>query len=813
MLYDRIFVTLFNSVFETTGTRHQTTFTEFCEMLKVPQVVNITKDEYDKLSPDEQKKTKYGNCYCPAVFDGDIRKGAVNAVGYMIALDADHPTATLIDDMKSTFKDVKMFEHTTFSSREDKPRNRFLIALSRSVSADEYKAIAQEIAKKVNCDFDKACFHINQPILFPRVLKDVPYHCEEWGSNPLDVDMLLETGSDDAKHLLRGCVTALDDSRSTLSDADVSCRGGKISDAEEVRCEVDTGSVPEPYGLIQAWCEAHPIKSVMEEELKEIYEPTDTENRYKFRGADSSPGVVIDVEKNIVTSFHNHDPASGKSYNSFDLYRIHKYGHLDKDCAKGTPKNELPSFKAMMKHIKKDKKAKELLAKYIEKHKPKKAPETVKIMKMLQRTNKGEIKSSVANVSTILLNDPNLKGIYYNSFFGQYEVGSPLPWESGKKYPHPYNDHDRNATISYISKEYEVEVRSCFDTALSEIVFSRAVNPLQQYFEELKWDGTGRVESLLTTYFGCEDSEYTRAAIRTTLIGAVRRVFEPGCKFETVLLILGNQGCGTSTFVSKLGMNYFTDSIRLQDIISKTAAEKLRGVMIVELGEMAGYSKTEEATFKSFISCVDDQYREPYAKCKSSHPRTNIFIGTSNRTTGLLTDETGNRRFLPVYTTDNHTLNSWDMTKEDVDQIWAEAYNMYRSGESTEMPKHLMDEIKKKQDGAVVEDDRAQFISQYLDVMLPEDWYDMDIMKRRDYINHEGAYCGEPYEGTMRRNYVCVAEICTELFKLDKVDVTPKLSKDIALMLRKLGWTEYPYNNSRKKIRGYGIPTTFCRPA
>ena len=152
MLYDRIFVTLFNSVFETTGTRHQTTFTEFCEMLKVPQVVNITKDEYDKLSPDEQKKTKYGNCYCPAVFDGDIRKGAVNAVGYMIALDADHPTATLIDDMKSTFKDVKMFEHTTISSREDKPRNRFLIALSRSVSADEYKAIAQEIAKKVNCD-------------------------------------------------------------------------------------------------------------------------------------------------------------------------------------------------------------------------------------------------------------------------------------------------------------------------------------------------------------------------------------------------------------------------------------------------------------------------------------------------------------------------------------------------------------------------------------------------------------------------------------------------------------------------------------
>lgn len=788
MLYDRIFVTLFNSVFKTTGTRHQTTFADFCEMLKVPQAVNITKDEYDKLSPDEQKKTKYGNCYCPAVFDGDVRKGAVNAVGYMIALDADHPTATLTDDMKATFEDVRMFEHTTFSSREGTPRNRFLIALSRPVNADEYKAITQEIARRVKCDFDKACFHINQPILFPRVLKDVPYHYEEWGSAPLDVDELLRIGKDKMPE-----PEAINESQ---NDTD-----GNAETKEEKH-----------YGLIQAWCEAHPIKSVMENELKEIYEPTGTENRYKFRGADSSPGVVIDVEKNIVTSFHNHDPASGKTYNSFDLYRIHKYGHLDKECAKGTPKSELPSFVAMMKHIKKDKKAKELLAKYIEKHKPKKAPETVKIMKMLQRTNKGEIKSSVANVSMILLNDANLKGIYYNSFFGQYEVGSPLPWESGKKYPHPYNDHDRNATVSYISKEYEVEVRSCFDTALSEIVFSRAVNPLQEYFEGLKWDGTGRVESLLTTYFGCEDSEYTRAAIRTTLIGAVRRVFEPGCKFETVLLILGNQGCGKSTFVSKLGMNYFTDSIRLQDIISKTAAEKLRGVMIVELGEMAGYSKAEEGSIKSFISCVDDQYREPYAKCKSSHPRTNIFIGTSNRTTGLLTDETGNRRFLPVYTTDDHTLNSWDLTKEDVDQIWAEAYNMYRSGESTEMPKHLMDEIKKKQDGAIIEDDRTPFVKNYLDIILPDDWYDLSIEERINYINHEGAYTGKPYEGTMRRNYVCVAEIGLELFKLKKVDIN-RVSKDIKLILKNLGWEVYNSNGGRKRIPGYDTPTAFCRPS
>ena len=121
---------------------------------------------------------------------------------------------------------------------------------------------------------------------------------------------------------------------------------------------------------------------------------------------------------------------------------------MDKDTPKNTPKNELPSFKAMMKYIKKDKKAKELLIKHLESIKPKKSPEIMGIMNQLQRDQKGNIKNSVANVSDFLIKDPNLKGIYWNSFFGQFEVNASLPWETDERYPHPFYDHDRNATIN-----------------------------------------------------------------------------------------------------------------------------------------------------------------------------------------------------------------------------------------------------------------------------------------------------------------------------------------------------------------------------
>ena len=103
-------------------------------------------------------------------------------------------------------------------------------------------------------------------------------------------------------------------------------------------------------------------------------------------------------------------------------------------------------------------------------------------------------------------------------------------------------------------------------------------------------------------------------------------------------------------------------------------------------------------------------------------------------------------------------------------------------------------------------------VSEYLDILLPEDWYDLSIEDRRDYINHTGKYLAQPYNGTLRRDYICAAEIGMEFFGMRKVELSIRFSKEIALMLRKLGWTEYPSCKGRRLIPGYNRPTAFCRP-
>lgn len=668
----RIFISVLGSIYDDKCCINEMTFQELCETLKTPQVLKQTEEEYHALPDDEKRQLKFGACFCACVHNeqGDETQDRA----YILALDVDHPNATLLDDIKARYPDLKVFAYTTFRSREDSPHYRIIIPLSRPVTKDEYAKLCEAFTEKLNCEFDKQCFNFRQKLQFPRVLKGIEYHFWEWGHSACAVDSPSVTvrgtfAEKSHQHPRKRC------SHLTSSSTKRSCRGDKDFGAEDL-------------------------------------------------GAKSTAEAL--------------------------RLQVNKYG---------------------------------------------------------------EPKNSTANAVTIVLEDPELSGIMYDSFKQQFIATNPLPWEEkGVAHPRVFTEFDRKALIGYISSTYHIETGNTIDNALARLTFCRSIDPLQEYFKGLTWDGESRVEGLLTKYLGCEDSEYTRAVIRTTLISGVKRVFEPGCKIDMVLVLIGKQGCGKSTFVSKLARGYFTDTIRCPDIATKTAAEKLRGVFIAEISEMAGFSKTEVEMVKSFFSCQNDNYREPYARIVTEHPRKSIIIGTSNRISGLLIDETGNRRFLPVFTGKESEAHPWDMTDEDIDQIWAEAYLMYKNGESHEMPAHLVDEVLKKQNEAVVEDIRMPLVSEYLDILLPENWYDLSIEDRRDYINHTGKYLAQPYNGTLRRDFVCAAEIGMEFFGMRKVELSIRFSKEIALMLRKLGWTEFPSNNGRRRIPGYGKGTTFCRP-
>ena len=121
------------------------------------------------------------------------------------------------------------------------------------------------------------------------------------------------------------------------------------------------------------------------------------------------------------------------------------------------------------------------------------------------------------------------------------------------------------------------------------------------------------------------------------------------------------------------GGDYFSDSLSLTDMKDKAGAEKLQDFWILELGELAGMKKADVETVKSFISRTDDDYRPSYGKVVESHPRQCIIVGSTNSETGFLRDITGNRRFWPIHVTGNSVKKSWDMTRQDIDQLWAVA--------------------------------------------------------------------------------------------------------------------------------------------
>ena len=324
------------------------------------------------------------------------------------------------------------------------------------------------------------------------------------------------------------------------------------------------------------------------------------------------------------------------------------------------------------------------------------------------------------------------------------------------------------------------------------------------------WDGVERVDTLLIDYLGAEDSKYTRAVTRKTLVGAIQRVLEPGCKFDTMLVLDGATGIGKSTLLSKLGGKWFSDSLSLADTRDKTAAEKLQGKWIMEIGEMQGTRKSDIDVVKGFLSRQDDAYRAAYGRVVQSHPRTCIICGTTNSTTGFLRDTTGNRRFWPVEVNRGGRLSVWDMTEETIRQIWAEAFAMATEGETTYLDKEMEKEAVKAQQNALMYDEREGEVTDYLETLLPEDWNNWDLDKRVDYFRQRDVLAPKEQAGTVPRTKVSVVEIFCECFGRPKSYMTRKdVDEIVSIMTRIPGW-ERPAGATQRS-KAYGKQRVFVR--
>ena len=365
---------------------------------------------------------------------------------------------------------------------------------------------------------------------------------------------------------------------------------------------------------------------------------------------------------------------------------------------------------------------------------------------------------------------------------------------------------------TWVADTYGVQFpESRFSKALSTVADKRRFNPLREYLQQLpEWDNVPRVDTLLVDYLGAKDSAYTRAVTRKTLIGAVQRVLQPGCKFDTVLVLDGKPGIGKSTLLRKLGGKWFSDSLSLADTRDKTAAEKLQGVWIMEIGEMQGTRKADVDVMKGFISRQVDEYRAAYGRVVERHPRTAIICGTTNSTGGFLRDTTGNRRFWPVTVNGGGPLSVWGMTEETRAQIWAEAMVYVAEGETSYLDAAMELEAAKAQQAALMYDEREGDVIDYLETLLPADWEDWDLMQRVDYFQQRDVLDATKQTGTVQRTKVSVMEIFCECFGRAKHYWTRKDGDEIvAIMARIPGW-ERPANATMRS-KAYGKQRVFVR--
>lgn len=754
---------------------------DFCKKVSATIRTTETVEEYRRFKKGSQDNIKDVGGFVGGHLREGRRKNGMVLSRSMLTLDMDYGKPDIWERLSTEF-DHRCCVYSTHKHTPEYPRLRLIVPLSRDVSEEEYPAVARMVAKQVGIDlFDDTTYEACRLMYWPSTSMNGEFFYNEKGGTPLDPDTYL----------------ARYDDWCDASTWPVSSR-----QSEAVRRSIFEQADPlSKPGVVGAFCRAFTIEDAIAEFLSDVYEPTAMNGRFDYIPADSSAGVVV-YDGKFAYSHHATDPVCGKLLNAFDLVRLHNFRDLDESCAADTPIGKLPSFKAMSDLALSCDRVKEVFA---GERKALAAEEfsDEDWQNSLELDKAGGIKNTLRNLTIILENDSFLKSLVFNQLLDGMEIKGDIPWKHPSKF---WRDADDAQLVSYVDAHYGTFSQRYYDIAVTKVADDRSYHPIREFIVALpEWDGVPRTDTLLIDYLAAEDNEYVRAVTRKTLCAAMRRVLEPGCKFDSMLVLNGPQGVGKSTLISRLAGEWFSDSLNLSDTKDKTAAEKLQGYWILEIGELAGLKKAEVETLRSFLSRQNDIYRAAFGKRATPHLRQCVFFGTTNAESGYLRDTTGNRRFWPVKTPGGGTRHSWQLTVEDVRQIWAEVLVYVRRGEKLYLDSDIERLAKAEQREAMESDEREGLVRDYLDTLLPTEWDVMDIYERRNFLNGS-EFGGLEHKGTVKRTSVSNMEIWCECFGKERANLKRSDSNELTSIIARLGWVRVP---SKTRIPLYGPQNIF----
>lgn len=760
----------------------KTTWSNLVQKLATPVVTAETYKRFINATKEEQGKIKDVGGFVGGFLTNGRRDKTNVLYRQLITLDIDFSHDNFWWDFTMLFGCAAVI-HSTHKSCPEKPRHRLIIPLDREVSQEEYQAIARKVAGDLNIDlFDQSTFDVNRLMFWPSVSCDMEYYFEFQDGPFLEADYILGLYND--WHDTSEWPTATD-------STDVIMQAIKKQEDPE-----------DKKGIIGVFCRTYTIQEAIETFLSDVYAPAG-EGRYTYINGSTAAGLIVYDDK-FAYSHHGTDPAGGRLCNAFDLVRIHKFGHLD--TGKEKEDKDKKSFKAMEEFASKDANTKKHIAEekfaeakfeFAEEAKAE-VPEEYDTSwtQELDANTKGEYENSANNLNIIIEHDQFLKDVFkLNTFDNKRYVTRSLPWRKVDTVE-PLRDVDYSGVRNYIECVYGIVSSQKVDDALALEFERKKFHPIRDYIQAQKWDGKQRINTLLIDYFGADDNLYTRAAIRKMLVAAVARVFEPGIKFDTALILVGDQGTYKSTFVKKLGMDWFSDTFTT--VQGKESFEQIQGAWLIEMAELSGLKKAEVESIKHYITKREDMFRPAYGRTVETYKRQCVFFGTTNNK-DFLRDPTGNRRFMPVDVRPEYVTKSVidDLTQDEVDQIWAEAYQLYLAKE----PLYLVGDediiAKIEQHKHSEMDERKGIIEEYLNKKFPEEWDKMDLYDRRRWLEDPLSK-----NGTTQKDFACVAEVWCECLGKDKNDMSRYNTREINEILRSL--PEWEAITSTKNFSLYG---------